>query len=172
MGLTRKENLEKICCRVFEIRAFLWKLKQPNWWFSSNNDGIYQGSRSPEDRRYRKWLEFRDFYTKGRGTDCKAAVRALTGVTIVLLVIETHHLKEEEERDTSRPKLNRNDQIRDLQLVCGFFQKLHELAAVVMGLLESVERRNRDEGGGQSFSRQYRDSASVAGAFSPFIQVF
>ena len=41
-------------------------------------------------------LEFRDFYTKGRGTDCKAAVRALTGVTIVLLVIETHHLKEEE----------------------------------------------------------------------------
>ena len=122
-------------------------------------------------------LEFRDFYTKGRGTDCKAAVRALTGVIIVLLVIETHHLKEEEEeeeeeRDTSRPKLNRNDQIRDLQLVCGFFQKLHELAAVVMGLLESVERRNRDEGGGQSFSRQYRDSASVAGAFSPFIQVF
>ena len=121
-------------------------------------------------------LEFRDFYTKGRGTDCKAAVRALTGVTIVLLVIETHHLKEEEkeeeERDTSRPKLNRNDQIRDLQLVCGFFQKLHELAAVVMGLLESVERRNRDEGGGQSFSRQYRDSASVGGAFSPFIQAF
>ena len=44
-------------------------------------------------------LEFRDFYTKGRGTDCKAAVRALTGVIIVLLVIETHHLKEEEEEE-------------------------------------------------------------------------
>ena len=54
-------------------------------------------------------LEFRDFYTKGRGTDCKAAVRALTGVIIVLLVIETHHLKEEEDRD--RKPLDR-DQVQ------------------------------------------------------------
>ena len=44
-------------------------------------------------------LEFRDFYTKGRVTDCKAAVRTLTGVIIVLLVIETHQLKEEEEEE-------------------------------------------------------------------------
>ena len=49
-------------------------------------------------------LEFRDFYTKGRGTDCKAAVRALTGVIIVLLVIETHHLKEEEEEEEERDR--------------------------------------------------------------------
>ena len=56
-------------------------------------------------------LEFRDFYTKGRGTDCKAAVRALTGVTIVLLVIETHHLKEEEEEERDRKPLDR-DQVQ------------------------------------------------------------
>ena len=56
-------------------------------------------------------LEFRDFYTKGRGTDCKAAVRALTGVIIVLLVIETHHLKEEEEEERDRKPLDR-DQVQ------------------------------------------------------------
>ena len=49
-------------------------------------------------------LEFRDFYTKGRGTDCKAAVRALPGVIIVLLVIETHHFKEEEEEEEERDR--------------------------------------------------------------------
>ena len=56
-------------------------------------------------------LEFRDFYTKGRGTDCKAAVRALTGVIIVLLVIETHLLKEEEEEERDRKPLDR-DQVQ------------------------------------------------------------
>ena len=58
-------------------------------------------------------LEFRDFYTKGRGTDCKAAVRALTGVIIVLLVIETHHLKEEEEEEEEEEERDRKPLDRD-----------------------------------------------------------
>ena len=106
MGLTSKENLDNICCRVFEIRTFFWKLCYQIDDFPQITlvSRVY---RSSEERRYRKWLEFRDFYTKGRGTDCKAAVRALIGVIIVLLVIETHHFKEEEEEEEEEEERDR-----------------------------------------------------------------
>ena len=71
-------------------------------------------------------LEFRDFYTKGRGTDCKAAVRALTGVTIVLLVIETHHLKEEEEEEETENVLN----VRRMTLSCKMISAVKFTASI------------------------------------------